>query len=266
MEFLKTITRRSFLHDVLYVVLNVALAIALMVIIQTTGSLWLALLLVLLSLWRIFAVRPRYWVAHIQANLVNIIVSVSFVVLLYVAASIGINESQILVSRIILTLLYIGWLLFLKPQSKRVYIALQAAAALLTGTAAVYSIGYSWAATPVVLLTWAIGYATARHILSSYDEEAHTELLSLMWGFTMGELGWLAYHWSIAYRFPFLTNLLLPQISIISLCIGFVIFKSYDSYSHHGKIRINDIALPLAFSAGIILVLLLFFNGVSQII
>lgn len=263
MEFLKTITRRSFLHEVLYVVLNIALAIALMLIIQTTGSVWLALLLVFLSLWRLFAVRPRFWFAHIQANLVNIIVSVGYVILLYVANSGVGSEFQVLTSRLILTALYIGWLLFLKPQSKRVYIVYQAGAALLFGTAAIYAVGYSWPSTLVVLMMWVVGYGTSRHILSSYDEETHTELLSSLWGFTFSELGWLAFHWTVAYRLPFLSNMMLPQISIIGLCIGFVVFKAYDSYYHNQKIKMNDIALPLAFSVGIILTLLLFFNGVS---
>jgi hypothetical protein len=113
------------------------------------------------------------------------------------------------------------------------------------------------------MLMWVIGYGTARHILSSYDEEAHTELLSLMWGFCMAELGWLAYHWTVAYRLPFSTNLLLPQISLISLSIAFVVYKSYDSYFHNQKIKFNDIILPLVFSVGIITTLLLFFNAVS---
>jgi hypothetical protein len=264
MEFLKIITkRRSFLNEVIYVALNIGLAVLLMVIIRTTGSLWFAFVLVLIGKWRIFAVRPRFWIANIQANLVSIIVSISFVVLLYVANTAVASDLQILVIQIILVLLDIGWLLFLKPQSKRLYVALQAGVALFIGTIAVYTLSYSWIASLVVLLMWVVGYATARHVLGSYDEEKHTTLLSLAWGLAVAEISWLAYHWTIAYRLPFVSNILLPQIAIIILCLGFLTYKSYDSYYHHEKIRFNDIVLPLIFTVGIICVLVLAFNGVS---
>src|SRR5580700_1106754 len=42
----------------------------------------LALTIILLSKWRMFAVRPRYWLANLRANAVDIIVGVSFLVLM----------------------------------------------------------------------------------------------------------------------------------------------------------------------------------------
>jgi len=263
MEFLKTVKRRSFLSEVVYVVLNIGLAVALMLIIRTTGSLWLAFALVLLSKWRVLAVRLRFWFANIQADLVSFIVSISFVVLLYTANPANVGDTQSLIVQIILVLLYIGWLLFLKPQSKRVYIVAQAGIALFTGITAIYIMAYSWIALPVVLLVWLVGYATARHVLSSYDDEDHVIFLSLAWGLVLAEIGWLAYHWTIAYHLPILTNILLPQVSIVILCFGFLTYTSYDSFYHHQKIRISDIILPLIFTMSIIGVLMLAFNGVG---
>ncbi len=262
MEFLKIIKRRSFINEVVYVALNIGLAVSLMLIIRFTGSLTLAFILVLLSKWRIFAVRPRFWFANIQANLVNVIVSVSFVVFLYVVNSANIGSTQSLILQSILVLIDICWLLFLKSQSKRIYIVAQAGAALFTGITALFSMSYGWMATPVVLLSWLVGYATARHILSSYDEESHTEFLSLTWGLVLAEISWLAYHWTIAYPLPILKNFLLPQVSIIATCFAFLAYKSYDSYYHHDKVRFNDIVLPLVFTVGIISILLLAFNVV----
>jgi hypothetical protein len=266
MDFLKTINRRSFLSEVIYIVLNVGLALALLFIIRTTGSLLFALMIVLLSMWRIFAVRTRFWFANIQANLVSMIVSASFVVLLYSISLAECGAFQIFIIQIVTTLLYTAWLLFLKPQSKRVYVVAQAGVALFMGTAAIYSASYILAASPVVLLMWLVGYATARHVLSSYDEENHSTFLSIVWGFMVAEVGWLAYHWTIAYRIPFIEAILLPQVSIIVLCLGFVAYKSYDSFHHYEKIRMNDIFLPLIFSIGIICVLMLAFNGVLRLI
>lgn len=264
MEFLNTIKkRRSLLNEVVYIALNIGLAILLLAIIRTTGSLWLAFLLVLIGKWRIFAVRPRFWLANIQANLVSIIVSLSFVVFLYVVNSSNASDIQILVIQSILVLLDIVWSLFLKTQSKRIYIVSQAAIALFVGVTAIFSLSFGWIAAPTVLAVWLVGFATARHVLGSYDDETHVVFLSLVWGLVMAEIGWLAYHWTIAYKIPIISSFLLPQVSIILLCFGFLTYKSYNSFYHYQKIRINDIILPLLFTIGVVSVLVLFFNSAS---
>jgi hypothetical protein len=262
MDFLKTVKRRSFLSELVYVVLNIGLAVALMIIVRTTNSLLPAFALVLLSKWRILAVRPRFWVANIQANMVSIIVSISFVVLLYNVNLVNTSDIKGIIAQLILTALYIGWLLFLKPKSKRKYIIAQAGVALFLGITAIYTMAYSWIASPVVLLVWLVGYVVARHVLNSYDED-YALLLSLSWGLILAEIGWLAYHWTIAYRLPIINNMLLPQVSIVMLCLGFLAVRSYDSYFHHEKVRTSDILMPLIFTIAIIAVLMLAFNGIS---
>lgn len=260
MEFLKTVKRRSFLSEVVYVVLNIGLAIALMFIVRTTSSLWPAFILILISKWRVFAVRPRFWFANIQADLVSVIVSVSFVISLYTVNLADVGSSQSIIIQGFLTALYIAWLLFLKAQSQRKYIVAQAGIALFVGVTAIYIMAYGWIASLVVILMWLVGYATARHVLNSYDEN-HIVLLSLAWGLILAEIGWIAYHWTIAYRLPILTNIWLPRVSIVMLCFGFLAYKSYDLYFHYQKIRIADIILPLLFSIGLIGVLVLEFNS-----
>ena len=261
MEFLKIVKRRSFLSEVVYISLNVALAIALMVIVRVTGSLLPAFGLVLLSKWRVLAVRPRYWFANIQGDLVSLIVSISYVVLLYSFNIADISSFTVLMSQIFLVVLYIVWLIFLKPQSKRKYVAMQAGIALFAGITAIYTMAYGWDASPVIILVWLVGYATARHVLNTYDEETHVLLLSLVWGFVLAEIGWLAYHWTIAYQIPILGKLLIPQVSIIMLSLGFLVYKSYNLYFHFQKIRIGDIFLPLTFVINIIGVLVIWFNN-----
>jgi len=263
MEFLKIVKRRSFVNEVIYIALNIGLAISLLVIIRVTGSILPAFALVLLSKWRVLAVRWRFWAANIQANLVSVIVDFSFIVLLYNSNLTNIGSLRNYIFQAILVALYICWLLILRPQSKRKYIVAQAGVALFIGITAIYLMSYSWIALPVVLLVWLVGYATARHVLSSYDE-SHVILLSLAWGLVVSEIGWLAYHWTIAYRLPIMTNILLPQVSIIILCLGFLVYKIYDSYFHHNRIRISDIILPLLFTVSIVMVLMLGFNGISS--
>jgi hypothetical protein len=157
--------------------------------------------------------------------------------------------------------MYIAWLIFLKPQSKRKYILAQAGVALFTGITSIFIMSYNWPTSLVVILIWIVGYATAKHILHSYDDEDHILLLSSIWGLMLAEVGWLAYHWTIAYKLPIFDNILLPQVSVIVSCLGFVLYKAYDSYYHYQKIRINDIILPLIFTISITMVLVLAFNN-----
>jgi len=254
MEFLKIVRRRSFLSEVVYVVLNIALSVTVVLLIRATESPWPAVGLVSLSKWRVFAVRPRYWLANVQANLVDFMVSISIVIFLYMTYVGSVAASQKVFILTALTLLYIVWLLFIKPRSKRIFVVTQAATALFTGVAALYTISYSWPASIVVIFMWLIGYVTARHILASYDE-SHILFLSLLWGLVMAEIGWMAFHWTVAYVPLGIQNVLLPRVALTALCFGFVLQRCYDSFYHHQKIRGNDVVLPILFSFGIIVIL-----------
>lgn len=259
MEFLKIVRRRSFLSEVVYTVLNIALALGVVLIIQATQSPWLAIGLVVLSKWRVLAVRPRYWFANIQSNLVDFIVSLSVVVFMY-TTEIGVaTPSQQTVILAVLTLLYIGWLLLLKPRSKRMYVIAQAGVALFGGTTALFILSYGWPASVVVLLMWLIGYTTARHVLSSYDE-THILFLSLLWGLLLAEIGWIAYHWTVAYTPLGIQTILFPRVALTVFCLGFILHRSYDSFYHHQKIRGNDVVLPILFTISIIVVLPIVLN------
>jgi hypothetical protein len=252
MEFLKSSKRRSMVSELVYIILNIALALAVLGVVWAIESPFPAFGLVLLSKWRVLAVRPRYWFANIQANMVDIIVSLSFVTLLYAA-------SGALIAQLLLTALYIGWLLYIKPRSKRVFIGIQAGTAVFVGVTALMSGTYDWIASSVVVLMWIVGYSAARHFLGSYDD-AHTSFYSLVWGLIFAEIGWLAYHWTFAYAIPGAGNIKLSQVALITLCISFLAERIYSSYSQHGSVRSGDIILPSLLSVSIILVLLVFFN------
>lgn len=266
MEFLKLVRRRSFVSEVVYTVLNVAFAVALVIVIRYTESIPLALGLVLISKWRVLAVRVRYWFVNIRSNLVDIIVSVSVVLHLYTINAANIDDFRKLILLGIATALYIVWLLVIKPRSKRSYVALQAGIAILLGTAALFTISFSWPASAVVLGMWLIGFSAANHVLNTYDDETHQLFLSLAWSTVFAELGWVAYHWTIAYSLPVVTSLLVPQISIIGVLAAFVAYKAYDSFYHHQKIRTSDIILPLLFTLSVITVLVFVFNRVGTAI
>lgn len=260
MEFLRVVRRRSLLSEVVYVLLNLALAGAVTGAVIATGTPWLALALVLLSKWRVLAVRPRYWLAHIETNTVDFIVSIGIVVLMYVVGQSG--SAFTLPVQIGLAVLYALWLLFVKPRSKRSFVIAQAAVAVAVGTVALMSLSYEWPSSLVVILMWVIGYASARHVLSAYSE-TNLRFLSLVWGFVFAEIGWLLYHWTIAYKLPFAGGLKLSQMTIIVLLLSFVAERIYASHVKHEKVLGSDILLPTLLSIGLIVVLELFFNAAA---
>ena len=256
MEFLKLVRRRSFLSEVVYTILNIAFAVALVVVIRYTGSIPLAIGLVLISKWRVLAVRARYWFVNIKSNLVDLIVSLSVVLNLYaIETNNAIAEPQKLILLGVGTALYIAWLLVIKPRSKRTYVAAQAGIAIFLGVGALSTVSFGWPVSIVVLGMGLIGFSTANHILNTYDDETHPLFLSLTWSVIFAEIGWVAYHWTIGHPLPFVNSILVPQVAIIAALIGFVAFKAYDSFYHHQKIRTNDIILPLLFSLSVIAIL-----------
>lgn len=266
MEFLKLVRKRSFLSELIYTILNIALAVAVLLIVAYTEAVWFAVVLVIISKWRVFAVRPRFWWANLRSNMVDFIVSISIVLHLYSINAAAIGDTTKLFLMIGLTLVYIGWLLFIKPRSKRAFMAIQAGAAVFLGTSALFTITFDWPVTIVVLFAWLIGYSAGRHILSTYDDETHALFLSLVWGFVVAEISWVAYHWAIAYPLPIVPAVMLPQAALIITLLSFLAYKTYDSFYHHAKVRMADVLMPLLFTISVIAVLLIIFNRVGTAI
>lgn len=254
MELLRFAKRKSLINEVLYYGLNIGLALAIVLTIQLTDSLILALLIFLLSKWRVFAIRPRYWFAHLQSNLVDYIVGISVTVLMFLAHSSSADDSSKAMILAVYTLAYIGWLVYIKPKSKRIFMHIQAGVALFLGTAALFSVAYDWSSALVVLIMALIGYATARHVLSSYEEMQIT-LLSMIWGIVTAEFGWLAYHWTVAYKPLSVDAFAFPRAALTILCIGLIAERAYESFHKNDRVRFNDVLMPIIFTIAVTIVL-----------
>lgn len=252
MELLKTVKRRTFWSELVYYVLNIGLTAALLVIAQAFQTPFPALALVVLSKWRIIAVRPRFWWANIQANLVDLTVGIGVVGLMYLPTS-------VFYFRVALAILYAIWLVVIKPMSKRWQVAMQSLIAIFVGVTALMVVSYEWPVSVVVILMFLIGYSSARHFLHSYDEE-QTVLLSAIWGLVFAELGWLSYYWTYSYGKSLFGGV--SQVTIILLLFSLVASKAYQSYNKHKAIRFSDISAPVILTIGIILVMLVFLNSV----
>lgn len=255
MELLKPSRRRSQLSEIAHVVLNIGLAVTLLLLVLYVNNLPLLIGIVLLGKWRVFAVRPRYWTTNIVANTVDIIVGVGHAVLLYSATG------QIWL-QVLLTIGFVIWLLFVKPRSKRVYVTAQALAAVFVGTTALSMLAYNTDPFVFVLGMWLIGYAFVRHMLSTY-EESFTKFYSLVWGVILAEFGWLGYHWMFAYTLPNSGNFKIVQLALIVTLLSFLAERVYASYHKHESVQTSETLVPIIFSLGLVVILVVFFNQIS---
>ena len=119
-----------------------------------------------------------------------------------------------------------------------------------------------------VVLAWVIGYMTARHALSSFKGEEERSFLSLIWGFVLAELAWLAHHWTIAYSIYHDAaaagdkQLMIPQVALVVTLLSFVAIRWYDSFhSPDDKKAAKDAKAATIFSVAALAILLVFFNG-----
>lgn len=244
----------SLISEVVYVLLNIGLAAGTLVLVYLFPNLpVLAYLLVLLSKWRVFAVRPRFWWDNFQANFLDLLLGISVVTMLWQAR-------EVFVLQLIIAGLYGVWLVVLKPMTTRLAMQTQATIAQFVAITALLSTSFAWPSWTVVLGMWVIGYVAARHMLVAYEEDDVT-FLSLIWGLVVAELGWVAYHWTIAYSFgPPESIFKIPQIAIIITLLAYLMSHSYSVYKTKGKLKFNDIVWPTLFALGTIIVLLVFFN------
>lgn len=150
----------------------------------------LGLALILLSKWRMFAVRPRYWLANIRANAIDIVVGAA--VLVFMAHSVTAAW------QLVWALVYGAWLILLKPGNSVLKVSLQALVGQTMGLMAVFLM---WGGTPLyvlILLSWLICYLAARHFFTSFDEP-YSSLYAHSWGYFGAALTWVLGHWLLFY-------------------------------------------------------------------
>ncbi|MBX4191090.1 hypothetical protein KW794_03295, partial [Candidatus Saccharibacteria bacterium] len=89
-----------------------------------------ALALILLSKWRIFAVRPHHWFPHLRTNAIDIIFSLSMLAFM--------SSTHAMSIQLLWLLVYEAWVLYIKPGSSPILVTVQALFAQLAGLAALF--------------------------------------------------------------------------------------------------------------------------------
>lgn len=233
---------------VVYTVFNILLPLVVFALVRT-DFVPLALAIILLSKWRMFAVRPRFWPANIRANAVDIIVSVSL--LLFISNS----GSQMV--QLLWTLAYIGWLVFLKPASTATTIPLQALAGMLCGLMAIF---VGWGGGPLaglVLATGLVCYLSARHFFDSFDEP-YAKLLSYMWAYFGAALIWVLGHWLIYYGI-----IAAPVLLLLSIGFGLATLYYLD---HHDRLSSGARKQVIFIMVAVVIIVVIFSGWTNKIV
>lgn len=204
------------LHAVLLIALP-AISFALVKL----GFAEIALALVIISKWRMFAVRPRFWPANVRANSIDMMVG--FALVLFMA------QTGVLALQVVWTVIYAVWLVYIKPKSSQVAVMLQAFIGQLLSLSALYLVGADSPKFVLVLLTSLICFWSARHFFDAFDEP-YTRMLSYIWGYFGASIAWLLSHWLLFYS-------VLAQSTLILSVIGYGLALMYyfDHTSKLGK-------------------------------
>lgn len=187
-----------FLHLGLVLVLPVAVFV-----LVRLNVFQLALSIIILSKWRMFAVKPRFWPANIRANAIDLIIGLSIVLFMMHSSSLWLQ--------VVWTALYGLWLLAIKPASSVMMVTLQASIGQFVALSALYLV---WSDGPIYGLTLFGGlfcFIAARHFLDAFDEP-YAKMLAYTWGYFGAALTWLLSHWLLFYHGVAQPTLLLSAI------------------------------------------------------
>lgn len=237
---------------VAHVGLNILLALLVFALVRI-NFVQLAVALILLSKWRMFVVRPRFWLANIRANAVDIIVSFSLLLFMVHAGGQGQQWWQI-----VWTAVYALWLLVIKPKSNTFIVAGQALISLLFGLTALFIGLGEEALYYLVLLSALISYLSARHFFDSFDEP-YAKLLSYLWAYFSGGLVWVLGHWLLFYGF-------MAQPTLLLVALGYAVAALYY-LDHYGRLtRIAKLEILITSSAIVLAVMAsLIMNVISTV-
>lgn len=226
MKLLKRQTKKSKggYAGVVHILLTAILPLAIYILVRLNFG-WVAILLVLLSKWRMFAVKSRHWPANIRANAVDIFVGISIVIFML---STDVQSIQLFWS-----LVYAGWLLVIKPQSSPLWVGTQALLAQMLSLVAIFYYWSEASTTLLVFLTWIVAYLCARHFLAAFDESMG-RATAYAWAFFASTIAWLSGHWLIFYG-P------IAQPALLLSVLGYGLAAMY--YLRHTDRLTNNIRL-----------------------
>lgn len=244
---------RNIASSAAHVLLNILLGMGAVLVTVFSANPALGIILVLMSKWRVFAVRSRYIWINIKSNLVDMIVGLSIVLLSYFAGS------SLLPVHVILMMVYVVWLLFIKPMSTEAGYLTQSLFAVFLGISASTIMTAEVNSAVTVLLAFLIGYAASRHVLVQTESENFV-LTTLASGLVFAEISWLCHSWAIIYSFG-ASGITIPQSAIILTIFAFVYNYARQAVVRYREdFRFKNIVGPVLFGVLLVGIIVIFFS------
>lgn len=245
---------RNIASNLVHIFLNILLGVGSVLVTVLSASPVLGLLLILVSKWRVFAVRGRYLWLNIKSNLVDIIVGVSVVLITYYAGATFLPVDALL------AIFYCVWLLFIKPMSSEKATLAQSLIAVFLGMSAAATAAANLNAIVVVLVAFLVGYAASRHVLVQSSDRDFT-LTTLVCGLVFAEVAWLCQSWAIIYTFG-ASGIRIPQVAIILTIFAFVYnYARQAMIKYQDDFRFKHILGPVVFGVVLIGIIVIWFSN-----
>lgn len=245
---------RNIASNMVHIFLNILLGVGAVLVTVLSASPVLGLILVLVSKWRVFAVRGRYIWVNVKSNLVDIIVGISVVLLAYFAGG------SFMAVDAILAIFYCVWLIVIKPMSSERATLTQSLIAVFLGMSASAIMAANLDTIVIALLAFMIGYAASRHVLVQSSDKNYT-LTTLVCGLVFAEVAWLCQTWSIIYTFG-VTGIRVPQVAIILTVFAFVYnYARQAIVKYQDDFRFKSILGPVIFGVILVGIIVLWFSN-----
>ena len=209
----------------------------------------LALSVIVLSKWRMFAVKPRFWPANIRANAVDLMVGLSIVVFM--------SQTTSIAMQLLWMVLYSAWLLFIKPGAGITWVTVQACLGQLAALSALYLVWKDGPVAGLTILTGLFCFLAARHFLDAFNEP-YTKMLSYFWGYFGAALAWLLSHWLLFYH-----GLAQPTLLLGTLGYGLAVLYYLD---HNDRLSVAARRQFIFIMLAIVMVVLAFSDWGDKVV
>ncbi|MFZ1249624.1 MAG: hypothetical protein WAQ24_04885 [Candidatus Saccharimonadales bacterium] len=230
---------RGFSHT-FYLAYNVLLPFLVFALVRADFA-SVALAVILLSKWRMFAVRPRFWLANIRTNAVDTIVGLSALALMM-----GTDSTVMCLGYAVVWAI---WLLAIKPRTEVFWVSVQALFAQAVGLMAVFSLWDHSSLLTLIIAVAFICFFSAHHFFYSFDEQ-HIRLLAYIWGYFGAALTWILGHWLIFYY----GVVAQPTLILITMAFGIGTMYYLDHFDKLSTMVRRQILFILATTLMVILV------------
>lgn len=231
---------------IFHTIFNIVLPLTMFVLVRTDLP-EIAALLVLVSKWRMFSVKPRHWLAIVQANAVDIIAGLSFVAFM-------ISSTPNASTQFSWAVIYIIWLIVIKPGTTIFKTSLQSFIAQAVGLNAILITFTDASIISLMIMVWLVTYSCARHFFTAF-EDSLTVTYAASWGYVGAAVMWLLGHWLLFYG-------QLAQITVLLSVLSFTLCSMYY-LEHNDKLSLL-LRRQLLFIMSAVLVVIVVFSDWSD--